>query len=74
MFFTRSPPDPSEASEIRSERLIHMAEDKVKFRNTGPVHPLMRQPVATVPYGAKLLYQGLLSMGMPQVRDGGLLD
>ncbi|MQM23855.1 hypothetical protein Taro_056925 [Colocasia esculenta] len=28
------------------ERLIHMAEDKVKFRNTGPVHPLIRQPVA----------------------------
>ncbi|MQM10841.1 hypothetical protein Taro_043738, partial [Colocasia esculenta] len=27
-------------------RLIHMAEDKVKFRNTGPVHPLTRQPVA----------------------------
>ncbi|XP_048553575.1 DNA-directed RNA polymerases IV and V subunit 2-like [Triticum urartu] len=98
-----------------------MAEDKVKFRNTGPVHPLTRQPVAdrkrsggvkfgewsataywptarpptstngpsrhycrfyrssenivriTVPYGAKLLYQGLLSMGMPQVPDGGLL-
>nr|CAD1830283.1 unnamed protein product [Ananas comosus var. bracteatus] len=28
------------------QRLIHMAEDKVKFRNTGPVHPLTRQPVA----------------------------
>ncbi|PIA28537.1 hypothetical protein AQUCO_06900065v1 [Aquilegia coerulea] len=27
------------------QRLIHMAEDKVKFRNTGPVHPLTRQPV-----------------------------
>ncbi|KAJ6957047.1 hypothetical protein NC653_039084 [Populus alba x Populus x berolinensis] len=27
-------------------RLVHMAEDKVKFRNTGPVHPLTRQPVA----------------------------
>ncbi|KAK1358125.1 hypothetical protein POM88_051381 [Heracleum sosnowskyi] len=26
--------------------LIHMAEDKVKFRNTGPVHTLTRQPVA----------------------------
>jgi DNA-directed RNA polymerase II subunit RPB2/DNA-directed RNA polymerase-4/5 subunit 2 len=23
-----------------------MSEDKVKFRNTGPVHPLTRQPVA----------------------------
>ncbi|KAF8033532.1 hypothetical protein BT93_D2200 [Corymbia citriodora subsp. variegata] len=28
------------------QRLIHMAEDKIKFRNTGPVHPLTRQPVA----------------------------
>ncbi|KAL5981003.1 hypothetical protein ACLOJK_028923 [Asimina triloba] len=28
------------------QRLIHMAEDKVKFRNTVPVHPLTRQPVA----------------------------
>ncbi|KAK1379548.1 DNA-directed RNA polymerase subunit beta [Heracleum sosnowskyi] len=28
------------------QRLNHMAEDKVKFRNTGPVHPLTRQPVA----------------------------
>lgn len=28
------------------QRLIHMSEDKVKFRNTGPVHPLTRQPVA----------------------------
>ncbi|XP_031279700.1 DNA-directed RNA polymerases IV and V subunit 2-like [Pistacia vera] len=28
------------------QRLIHMAEDKVKFRNIGPVHPLTRQPVA----------------------------
>ncbi|XP_021890660.1 DNA-directed RNA polymerase D subunit 2b [Carica papaya] len=28
------------------QRLVHMAEDKVKFRNTGPVHPLTRQPVA----------------------------
>ncbi|MQL79062.1 hypothetical protein Taro_011476 [Colocasia esculenta] len=28
------------------QRLIHMAEDKVKFRNTGPVHPLTQQPVA----------------------------
>ncbi|KAK8940519.1 DNA-directed RNA polymerase D subunit 2a [Platanthera zijinensis] len=28
------------------QRLIHMAEDKVKYRNTGPVHPLTRQPVA----------------------------
>lgn len=27
------------------QRLIHMAEDKVKFRNTGPVHPVTRQPV-----------------------------
>ncbi|MCD7463647.1 DNA-directed RNA polymerases IV and V subunit 2 [Datura stramonium] len=27
------------------QRLIHMAEDKVKFRNTGPVHPFTRQPV-----------------------------
>lgn len=27
------------------QRLVHMAEDKVKFRNTGPVHPLTRQPV-----------------------------
>ncbi|CAI9117772.1 OLC1v1019254C1, partial [Oldenlandia corymbosa var. corymbosa] len=25
--------------------LTHMAEDKVKYRNTGPVHPLTRQPV-----------------------------
>ncbi|KAG5563017.1 hypothetical protein RHGRI_005684 [Rhododendron griersonianum] len=28
------------------QRLTHMSEDKVKFRNTGPVHPLTRQPVA----------------------------
>ncbi|KAJ1413111.1 RNA polymerase Rpb2, domain 7 [Sesbania bispinosa] len=28
------------------QRLHHMSEDKVKFRNTGPVHPLTRQPVA----------------------------
>ncbi|CAL9222081.1 unnamed protein product [Arabidopsis halleri] len=28
------------------QRLVHMSEDKVKFRNTGPVHPLTRQPVA----------------------------
>ncbi|MQL87003.1 hypothetical protein Taro_019538, partial [Colocasia esculenta] len=28
------------------QRLIHIAEDKVKFRNTGPVHPLTRQLVA----------------------------
>ncbi|KAG2306445.1 hypothetical protein Bca4012_084538 [Brassica carinata] len=28
------------------QRLIHMSKDKVKFRNTGPVHPLTRQPVA----------------------------
>jgi DNA-directed RNA polymerase-4/5 subunit 2 len=28
------------------QRLVHMAEDKVKLRNTGPVHPLTRQPVA----------------------------
>ncbi|XP_031475777.1 DNA-directed RNA polymerases IV and V subunit 2-like [Nymphaea colorata] len=28
------------------QRLIHMSEDKVKFRNTGPVHPLTRQPVS----------------------------
>ncbi|CAA3024171.1 DNA-directed RNA polymerases IV and V subunit 2-like [Olea europaea subsp. europaea] len=28
------------------QRLTHIAEDKVKFRNTGPVHPLTRQPVA----------------------------
>ncbi|KAF2313024.1 hypothetical protein GH714_008800 [Hevea brasiliensis] len=28
------------------QRLVHMAEDKVKFRNTGPVHPFTRQPVA----------------------------
>ncbi|KAE8701584.1 DNA-directed RNA polymerase D subunit 2b [Hibiscus syriacus] len=28
------------------QRLIHMAEDKVKFRYTGPVHPLTRKPVA----------------------------
>ncbi|KAJ6915288.1 hypothetical protein NC651_017319 [Populus alba x Populus x berolinensis] len=28
------------------QRLIHMAEDKVKFRNTGPVHPLTRHPAA----------------------------
>ncbi|VAI88535.1 unnamed protein product [Triticum turgidum subsp. durum] len=27
------------------QRLTHMAEDKVKLRNTGPVHPLTRQPV-----------------------------
>ncbi|XP_047073529.1 DNA-directed RNA polymerases IV and V subunit 2-like [Lolium rigidum] len=27
------------------QRLTHMSEDKVKFRNTGPVHPLTRQPV-----------------------------
>nr|GMC60708.1 DNA-directed RNA polymerases IV and V subunit 2-like [Ipomoea batatas] len=29
-----------------NQRLTHMAEDKVKFRNTGPVHPFTRQPVA----------------------------
>ncbi|KAE8709053.1 DNA-directed RNA polymerases IV and V subunit 2 [Hibiscus syriacus] len=28
------------------QRLVHMSEDKVKFRNTGPVHPLTWQPVA----------------------------
>jgi len=28
------------------QRLIHMAEDKIKYRNHGPVHPLTRQPVA----------------------------
>ncbi|KAL0372414.1 UNVERIFIED_CONTAM: Two-component response regulator ARR3 [Sesamum calycinum] len=28
------------------QRLTHMAEDKVKFRNTGRVHPLTRQLVA----------------------------
>ncbi|KAI7988993.1 DNA-directed RNA polymerases IV and V subunit 2 [Camellia lanceoleosa] len=28
------------------QRLTHMSEDKVKFHNTGPVHPLTRQPVA----------------------------
>nr|AJA90758.1 DNA-directed RNA polymerase IV second largest subunit [Cycas revoluta] len=28
------------------QRLIHMAEDKMKYRNHGPVHPLTRQPVA----------------------------
>ncbi|KAL5545159.1 hypothetical protein UlMin_008943 [Ulmus minor] len=28
------------------QRLVHMSEDKMKFRNTGPVHPLTRQPVA----------------------------
>ncbi|TXG65978.1 hypothetical protein EZV62_007253 [Acer yangbiense] len=28
------------------QRLVHMAEDKAKFCNTGPVHPLTRQPVA----------------------------
>ncbi|XP_061362285.1 DNA-directed RNA polymerases IV and V subunit 2-like isoform X3 [Gastrolobium bilobum] len=28
------------------QRLHHMSEDKVKYRNTGPVHPLTRQPVA----------------------------
>ncbi|TVU06165.1 hypothetical protein EJB05_49364 [Eragrostis curvula] len=28
------------------QRLIHMSADKVKFRNTGPVNPLTRQPVA----------------------------
>ncbi|TXG65982.1 hypothetical protein EZV62_007257 [Acer yangbiense] len=27
------------------KRLVHMVEDKVKFRNTGPVHPLTQQPV-----------------------------
>ena len=27
------------------QRLTHMAEDKVKFRSTGPVHPFTRQPV-----------------------------
>ncbi|MQM14074.1 hypothetical protein Taro_047003 [Colocasia esculenta] len=30
------------------QRLIHMAEDKVKFRNTRPVHPLTRQPILTI--------------------------
>ncbi|XP_071709446.1 DNA-directed RNA polymerases IV and V subunit 2-like [Rutidosis leptorrhynchoides] len=28
------------------QKLTHMSVDKVKFRNTGPVHPLTRQPVA----------------------------
>ncbi|TVT99674.1 hypothetical protein EJB05_54935, partial [Eragrostis curvula] len=28
------------------QRLIHKSEDKVKFRNTGPVNPLTNQPVA----------------------------
>ncbi|GLJ17285.1 hypothetical protein SUGI_0299990 [Cryptomeria japonica] len=28
------------------QRLIHMSEDKLKYRNHGPVHPLTRQPVA----------------------------
>ncbi|GLJ17287.1 hypothetical protein SUGI_0300040 [Cryptomeria japonica] len=28
------------------QRLVHMAEDKLKYRNQGPVHPLTRQPVA----------------------------
>ncbi|PWA61543.1 DNA-directed RNA polymerase II subunit RPB2 [Artemisia annua] len=28
------------------QKLVHMSEDKVKFRNIGPVHPLTRQPVA----------------------------
>ncbi|XP_057836292.1 DNA-directed RNA polymerases IV and V subunit 2 [Cryptomeria japonica] len=28
------------------QRLIHMAEDKLKYRNQGPVHPLTRQPIA----------------------------
>ena len=28
------------------QRLVHMAEDKVKYRNTGPFHPQTRQPVA----------------------------
>ncbi|PKI46125.1 hypothetical protein CRG98_033458 [Punica granatum] len=27
------------------QRLVHMAEDKLKFRSTGPVHPLTGQPV-----------------------------
>ncbi|VVA99127.1 unnamed protein product [Arabis nemorensis] len=27
------------------QRLVHMLEHKVKFRNTGPVHPVTRQPV-----------------------------
>ncbi|MQL75828.1 hypothetical protein Taro_008201 [Colocasia esculenta] len=31
---------------MAGQRLIHMAEDKVKFRNTGLVHPLTWQPVA----------------------------
>ncbi|MQM10907.1 hypothetical protein Taro_043807 [Colocasia esculenta] len=29
---------------MAGQRLIHMAEDKVKFRNTGQVHPLTRKP------------------------------
>ncbi|KAI3793439.1 hypothetical protein L1987_36058 [Smallanthus sonchifolius] len=28
------------------QKLVHMSEDKVKFRNIGPVHSLTRQPVA----------------------------
>nr|XP_043631671.1 DNA-directed RNA polymerases IV and V subunit 2-like [Erigeron canadensis] len=28
------------------QKLVHMSEDKVKFRNVGPVHSLTRQPVA----------------------------
>ncbi|MQM06596.1 hypothetical protein Taro_039420 [Colocasia esculenta] len=28
------------------QRLIHIAKDKVNFRNTVPVHPLTRQPIA----------------------------
>ncbi|OWM84292.1 hypothetical protein CDL15_Pgr027061 [Punica granatum] len=27
------------------QRLVHMAEDKLKFRSTDPIHPLTRQPV-----------------------------
>ncbi|MQL99168.1 hypothetical protein Taro_031888, partial [Colocasia esculenta] len=33
------------------QRLIHMAEDKVKFKNTGPVHPFTRKRFGGVRFG-----------------------
>ncbi|GKG02432.1 DNA-directed RNA polymerases IV and V subunit 2-like protein, partial [Tanacetum coccineum] len=28
------------------QKLVHISEDKVRYRNKGPVYPLTRQPVA----------------------------
>ncbi|KAG9135447.1 hypothetical protein Leryth_007201 [Lithospermum erythrorhizon] len=42
------------------QRLTHMSEDKVKFRNTGPVHPFTRQPVADT---GSFYFQGSIRNG-----------